>query len=156
MKTEVKEHHGRISPLPKCLKHRMLNTFVCFKCRRSYTHGLLIRVKETEGSPRLSKHCLDGSEQHYSSLDFRNDTHHSSVGMVTRLGRPWFHSSHPYPPDRLWGTPSLSSDGYRGIFPLGQSGRCVKLISRLRLLPTSSMVLLYLRYPHFLHGGVLN
>jgi hypothetical protein len=45
--------------------------------------------------------------------------------------------SSPRRPDRLWGPPSLLSNGYRRIFIRGKSGRGVKLTTHLELLPRS-------------------
>jgi len=42
-------------------------------------------------------------------------------------------------PLRLWALPSLLSNGYRGLFPRGQSGRDVKLTTHLLLVPRSRM-----------------
>jgi hypothetical protein len=42
----------------------------------------------------------------------------------------------PYRPDRLWGPANLSSE-YLGLFPLGYSGRGVKLTAHLPLVPRS-------------------
>jgi hypothetical protein len=39
---------------------------------------------------------------------------------------------------KLWGQPSHLSDGYRGLFPTGQSGQDVKLTSHLHLVPSST------------------
>jgi hypothetical protein len=39
----------------------------------------------------------------------------------------------PCRPDRLWGPPSLLSNGYRGILPQGESRRDVKLTTHLQL-----------------------
>jgi hypothetical protein len=50
----------------------------------------------------------------------------SSPGMV-KNSRPR--------PDRLWGTASLQSNGCRALFPLGWSGRCLKLTTHLQLVP---------------------
>jgi hypothetical protein len=45
----------------------------------------------------------------------------------------------PQRPDRLWGTPSLLSNGSQGLFRWGGSGRGVKLIPHLHLVPRSRM-----------------
>jgi hypothetical protein len=50
--------------------------------------------------------------------------------------------------DRVWGPPSLLSDGHRGLFSTRCIGRDVKLTTRLRLLPRSRMVELYLSLPY--------
>jgi hypothetical protein len=53
--------------------------------------------------------------------------------------------------DRLWGTPSLLSNGYRG-----KSGRGVKLTAHLHLVLRTRMVELCLRSPICPHGVELN
>jgi hypothetical protein len=55
------------------------------------------------------------------------------------FGGGWEYSSFTPHPDRLWGPPSLLSNGYRKLFPRGKSGRGVKLTIHLLLVPRSRM-----------------
>jgi hypothetical protein len=54
-------------------------------------------------------------------------------------------------PDRLWGSPSLLSSGYRW-----QSSWGMKLTTHLHLMPRSRLAELYLHSPLCLHGIMLN
>jgi hypothetical protein len=56
------------------------------------------------------------------------------VGVRVPVGSRIFTS--PRRPDRHWGPPSLLSNGYRRLVPLGQSGS-VKLTTHLQLVPKS-------------------
>jgi hypothetical protein len=93
------------------------------------------------------------------SLLCTGQTRDSSVGIETGygldpgsiLGRGKRFVPSPHRPDRLWGPTKLLSDGYRGFFPTGQSGRGVKLTTP-HLLPRSRMMELYLHSPLHLHG----
>jgi hypothetical protein len=75
-------------------------------------------------------------------------------GSIPDTGKTLFSS--PQRPDRLWGPPSLLSNGYRRFFPVGQSGRGVNLTAHLHLVPRSKLVGLHLHSPIRLNGLVLN
>jgi hypothetical protein len=55
-----------------------------------------------------------------------------------------------------YGLDGILSNGYRGLYPRGYSGRGMKLTTDLHLVPRSRMVELYLYSPICLHGIVLN
>jgi hypothetical protein len=57
------------------------------------------------------------------------------IGVRVPVGARFFSS--PRLPDRLWGLPSLLSNGYRGLFPRWQIGRSVKQTTHLQLVPRS-------------------
>jgi hypothetical protein len=71
------------------------------------------------------------------------------VGIATGLDGPGSNPgsarflSSPQRPDRFWGSPSLLSNGYRGLFSRGYSGRGVKLTTHLHLVPRSRMVAIH-------------
>jgi hypothetical protein len=55
------------------------------------------------------------------------------VGVQVLVRKRIFTS--PYCPDRLWGTPTLLSNGYQGLFLWEYSGRGIKLTTHLQLVP---------------------
>jgi hypothetical protein len=52
-------------------------------------------------------------------------------------GRGWEFFSSPPPPNRLWNSHSLLSNGYREFFPWGKAAGVVKLTTHLHLVPMS-------------------
>jgi hypothetical protein len=76
------------------------------------------------------------------------------TGVRVPVGSRIFSS--PRRPDRLWGTPNLLSNGYRGLFPQGYSVRGVKLTTNLQLVPRSRKRGAIHPLPIRLHGVVLN
>jgi hypothetical protein len=86
---------------------------------------------------------------------------YSSIGIATGYGLQGRGSildsvrcfSSPQRPDRLWGSPTLLSHAYHGLFPWRQSGRGVKLTT---IVQKSRNVELYLHSLRYLHGIELN
>jgi hypothetical protein len=74
--------------------------------------------------------------------------------LIPRRGKRFLPA--PQCEDRLWGPPSLISNGYHGLFPQGKSGRDVKLTTHLHLVLRLRMVELYLHILICLYGIVLN
>jgi hypothetical protein len=74
------------------------------------------------------------------------------VRVLVPVGSRIFSS--PRCPGRLWGSPSLLSNGYWGLFAQGQSGRGVKLTTHFQLVPRSRKCGSI--HPICLHGVVLN
>jgi hypothetical protein len=60
-----------------------------------------------------------------------------ATGVRIPQGRDFFFL--PPRPYLLWGSPSLLSKGYRGLFPLGLSGRGVKPTTHFHLVPALRM-----------------
>jgi hypothetical protein len=61
----------------------------------------------------------------------------------------WEFFSSPPRPERLWGPPSLLSNGYQVLFPWGYSGRVVKLTTHLHLVPRSKNEWSYTSTPQY-------
>jgi hypothetical protein len=93
--------------------------------------------------------------QHVTPVDILSQLHSQDYrldgpGSIPSSAR--FFSS-PQIPNRLWGPPSLLSNGYRGLF---SRGRGVKLTTHLHLAPRSRKVELFLHSPICVRGIVLN
>jgi hypothetical protein len=72
----------------------------------------------------VAEHLRPDSFHHYW-LD------HLGVRVPIPVGASIFTS--PCRPDRLWGSPNFPSNGHRGLFPRGYSGRGVKLTTHFQL-----------------------
>jgi hypothetical protein len=72
----------------------------------------------------------------------------------SRLGARIFTS--PCRTKKLWGLPSLLSNGYQRLFPRGYGGQGVKLTTHLQLVPSSRKLGSVHPLPHMFHGVVLN
>jgi hypothetical protein len=75
----------------------------------------------------------------------------NTTGLMTRIwfpaGSGTYLSSSPLS-DRLWGSSSLLTNGYRELSPRGQSGRGVKLIAHLHLVTRLKMRGTITQLPH--------
>jgi hypothetical protein len=76
------------------------------------------------------------------------------LGSIPGRGKRFLSS--PLCQKRLWGPPSLLSNGYQDLFTWEQSGRGMKLTTHLHLVPRSRMEELYLHSPIRLHVWWLN
>jgi hypothetical protein len=81
--------------------------------------------------PTRGRDSVAGIETGYG-LDDRG------VGVRVPIGSRIFSS--PRRPDRLWGPPNFLSNGYRVLFPRGESGRGVKLTTPFQLVPRSRKI----------------
>jgi hypothetical protein len=90
----------------------------------------------------------------FSAVGITTDYGLGGCGSIPDKDKRFFFT--PQRPDRLWGPPSLLSNGYCGLFHWGQSGRGVKLTTNSHLVQRSRMVELYLHFPTRLHGVVIN
>jgi hypothetical protein len=81
------------------------------------------------------------------------ETGYKLEGRGSILGRGERFFSSPQHPDRLSGPPSLLSNAYLELFPLGYSGRSVKITTHLHIVPRPRLVNLYLRSPIRIQDG---
>jgi hypothetical protein len=119
------------------------------------SQNFLVGMRKTTNTPsKITEHFAMNVTQDVSTttLEAKKQRHHVRYGSISTgygldgprsiPGSVRFLSS-PQLPDRLWGPPSLLSNGHRG-----EGGRCVKLTTHLHLMPRSRKVELYLHSPY--------
>jgi hypothetical protein len=78
---------------------------------------------------------MEGSQDSVVSIMTGYGLGDGGVGVQILVGSRIF--SPPRYPDRLWGPPSLLSNGYQGLLPRGYSGWGVNLTTHPQLVPRS-------------------